>query len=232
MAPKMTPLVAATDGEVSWMRWDNAGNSGNMLILTDDDGWEYWYIHINNDTPGTDDGTNTYDEAFADGIKRGQRVRAGELIAWVGDSGNAESSGPHVHFEMHDPGDVVVNPFNSLARAQLFMRGAAEHSADAAFGNLESAARSSTGVNLRGWGLDRHHDDPIEVSIHVDGNPVATDRADASRPDVEATHPGRGDEHGFAFTGVHATAGAEVCVVLHSIDGGGNVRLPCVTAPA
>ena len=29
-----------------------------MLILTGTDGWKYWYIHINNDTPGTDDGAN------------------------------------------------------------------------------------------------------------------------------------------------------------------------------
>jgi hypothetical protein len=232
MAPKMTPLVAAADGRVSWMRWDNAGNAGNMLVLTDDAGWEYWYIHINNDTPGTDDGRNTYDEAFADGIKRGQRVRAGEVIAWVGDSGNAENSGSHLHFEMHDPSDRVVNPFNSLAHARLHVRGASEHAADAAFGNLDSVVRSGAGVNLSGWGIDRHRDDPIEVSVHVDGNPLASGGADASRPDVGAAHPGRGDGHGFVFAGVPAAPGSEVCVVLHSIDGGGNVRLPCVTAPA
>ena len=37
---------------------DSSGTAGNMLILTGNDGWKYWYIHINNDTPGTDDGKN------------------------------------------------------------------------------------------------------------------------------------------------------------------------------
>ena len=230
MAAKMTPLVATADGEVTWMRWDNAGNAGNMLVLTDDDGWQYWYIHINNDTPGTDDGINTYDEAFADGIRSGQRVKEGEVIAWIGDSGNAEHTGSHVHFEMHDPDGVVVNPFNSLAHARLYIRGAAEHAADAAFGNVDSVVRSGGALQVVGWGIDRHTDDPIEVSVYANGNPLATDDADIVRPDVGSANPGRGDEHGFRFDGLAVAAGVEVCVVLHSIDGGGNVRLPCTTA--
>ena len=50
-----------------------------MLVLRDADGWEYWYIHINNDTPGTDDGLNPLDHAFAPGIAVGAPVegRAG-----------------------------------------------------------------------------------------------------------------------------------------------------------
>ncbi len=233
MAPKGTPLVATADGEVSWMRWDNVGNGGNILVLTDNDGWEYWYIHINNDTPGTDDGVNTYDEAFADGIKRGQRVKAGEVIAWVGDSGNAEHTGSHLHFEMHDPTGAVVNGFNSLAHASMYVRGGTEHAADAAFGFVDSVSRSGAdSVDIVGWGIDMHSDDPIEVSVYVDGNPVATNDADMARPDVAASNPGRAEEHGFSFSGLPIAAAAEVCVVLHSIDGGGNVRLPCVAAPA
>ena len=233
MAPKMTPLVATVDGRISWMRWDNGGNAGNMAVLTDDDGWDYWYIHINNDTPFTDDGANRYDQAFADGVRQGQRVKAGEVIAWVGDSGNAENTGSHLHFEMHSPAGAVINPFNSLAHARLFVRTAAEAAADAPFGHTDSVVREAGGtLAVTGWGIDRYDNDPVHASVYVNGNPVASDKADIARADVAAAHPGRGTNHGYRITGLAVAAGAEVCVVLHSIDGGGNTRLPCSTAPA
>lgn len=233
MAPKMTPLIAVADGRISWMRWSNAGNGGNMVVLTDDAGWSYWYVHINNDTPGTDNGVNRYDQAFADGIRAGQRVKAGEVIGWVGDSGNAENTGSHVHFEMHDPSDRVLNAFNSLVRARLFVRSPAQAAADAPFGNLEAVTRSPGGtLTVRGWGIDAHQNGPVLTSVYVGGNPMTSAAASTSRPDVAAAHPGRGAAHGYTFTGLHIAPGAQVCVVLHSIGGGGNTRLPCRTAPA
>lgn len=232
MAPKMTPLVATTDGRIKWLRWSNAGNAGNMLVLADEDGWEYWYIHINNDTPGTDDGVNRYDQAFGDGIRAGQHVKAGEVIAWVGDSGNAENSGSHVHFEMHRPDGTVINPFNTLAHAELRLRSDAQTAADRPMGNLESLSRASGKISVRGWGLDAHSDDPVRASVYVNGNPVASSLADHSRPDVAAAYPGRGSRHGFEFSDVPAATGAEVCVALHSTGGGGNTRLPCRSAPS
>jgi hypothetical protein len=108
MGPKMTPLVAAADGTISWMRHDSG--RGNIIYLTDDAGWQYTYIHINNDTPGTDDGANHYDQAFGPGIERGARVTAGQLIAYLGDSGNAEWTAPHLHFEVVDPSGRNINP--------------------------------------------------------------------------------------------------------------------------
>lgn len=232
MAPKMTPLVATTDGRIKWLRWSNAGNAGNMLVLADEEGWEYWYIHINNDTPGTDDGVNRYDQAFADGIRDGQRVKAGEVIAWVGDSGNAENSGSHLHFEMHRPDGEAINPFNTLASAELRMRSDAQTAVDRPVGNFATITRNSGTISVRGWGLDAHSNDPLRASVYVNGNPVASSLADLARPDVAAAHPGRGSSHGFEFSGVSASTGTEVCVVLHGIGGGGNTRLGCRTAPA
>ena len=101
LGPKMTKLVAAADGTITWMRHDSG--RGNIIYLTDDAGWQYTYIHINNDTPGTDDGANRYNEAFGPGIERGARVKAGQLIAYMGDSGNAEWTVAHLHFEILDP---------------------------------------------------------------------------------------------------------------------------------
>ncbi len=108
IGPQMTPLVAAADGVITWMRHDS--RRGNILYLTDDNGWQYTYIHINNDTPGTDDGANRYEEAFGPGIERGARVTAGQVIAYMGDSGNAEWTVTHLHFEVVDPYGNNVNP--------------------------------------------------------------------------------------------------------------------------
>jgi hypothetical protein len=117
MGAHMTPLVAAVDGYISYITIPEA-SWGYGLTITDSAGWDYWYLHINNDTPGTDDGIGGLEYAFAPGIRRGTRVTAGQLVAWMGDSGNAEYSGNHLHFEIHDPNDRVINPFESLKAAE------------------------------------------------------------------------------------------------------------------
>ena len=114
LADKMTPIVAVADGYVGWMHDDIGGNCCAMEIQHDD-GWRSWYIHMNNDTPGTDDGLAW---GFAEGIERGARVEAGDLIGWVGDSGNAEWTVSHLHFELHDPNGTKVNPYEALLSAQ------------------------------------------------------------------------------------------------------------------
>ena len=114
MGHKMEVEVAAHDGRIGWTRTD--GN--NMLTIVDDDGWQYWYIHINNDTPGTDDGANKPQFMFFPGIETGAEVKAGQPIAYMGDSGNAEGTSPHLHFEIHPPDGTVVNSYYSLMLSQ------------------------------------------------------------------------------------------------------------------
>lgn len=118
MGPKMTPLVAAANGTVTWFRH---GVKGNNLEITDAEGWSYHYVHINNDTPGTDDGSNLIEHAFAPGIQNGAVVRAGQIVAYLGDSGNAESTAPHLHFEIIAPDGTPINPTASVdaARARV-----------------------------------------------------------------------------------------------------------------
>src|SRR5437588_12354465 len=59
MGAKLDHELAAVDGTVTSLKVaDGTGISGNMLTLRGDDGWFYYYIHVNNDTPGTDDGAN------------------------------------------------------------------------------------------------------------------------------------------------------------------------------
>jgi peptidoglycan hydrolase-like protein with peptidoglycan-binding domain len=109
LAPKMTPVYAAADATVWWL-----GSNCCSVFLQHDDGWQTWYIHLNNDTPGTDDGLGW---GIAEGIVPGARVTAGQVIGWVGDSGNAENTAPHLHFELHAPGGIKVDPYPSLALA-------------------------------------------------------------------------------------------------------------------
>lgn len=116
MAPKMTPVLAAASGTVRYVNWSNSSDDLNperccTVAIRHDDGWESWYIHLNNDTPGTDDGAAW---GIVEGIVPGVHVEAGQHIAWVGDSGNAENTGSHLHFELFDPAGVVVNPYNAL----------------------------------------------------------------------------------------------------------------------
>jgi murein DD-endopeptidase MepM/ murein hydrolase activator NlpD len=115
MADKMTPVVAAASGTVGWMQ-DEQGGDCCAMELRHDDGWVSWYIHLNNDTPGTDDGQGW---GFAPGITTGVHVQAGQLIGWVGDSGNAENVAPHLHFELHRPDGTNFNPYESLLAATM-----------------------------------------------------------------------------------------------------------------
>ena len=124
MGAKLMPLIAATDARVTFLRTDASGTSGNMVEITDDAGWSYWYLHVNNDTPGTDDGLNPAEYRFAPGIVLGARVTAGQTIGWMGDSGNAEGAGAHLHFEMHRPDGTPFSPYVSLRLAQGLPAGA------------------------------------------------------------------------------------------------------------
>lgn len=126
MAAKMTPLVAAFDGVVTSLRREATPNSGgNYLVISGDRGpsagWSAIYVHVNNDTPGTDDGRGTGKYDFPAGIAPGVRVLAGQLVGWVGDSGNAEGTGPHLHVELRRGtgwGGTVYNAYPSLAAAR------------------------------------------------------------------------------------------------------------------
>ncbi len=120
MGPRMRPLVATFNGYVSSLKRETTVGGGNYITIKGDNGWSANYLHVNNDTPGTDDGRGTASYAFAPGIYVGKRVFQGELLGWSGDSGNAESTAPHLHFELRK-GDAwsgtVYNAFASLNHA-------------------------------------------------------------------------------------------------------------------
>lgn len=99
MAPKGTPIYAAGAGTVTW-----ASDTSNCCRLAIDhgNGWYTRYLHMNDDTQ-TAGGAYTTDDAgwgIAEGITNGTHVEAGQLIGWVGDSGNAVEGVTHLHFEL------------------------------------------------------------------------------------------------------------------------------------
>ena len=125
MGPKMSPLVAAFDGVVTSLRRESSPGGGNYVAITADRGpaagWTAIYVHVNNDSPGTDDGRGTTAWSFPAGIELGARVIAGQLVGWRGDSGNAEETGPHLHFELRKGwgwGGTVYNAYPSLTAAR------------------------------------------------------------------------------------------------------------------
>ncbi|MGX2996834.1 M23 family metallopeptidase [Streptomyces sp. JNUCC 64] len=84
-----TPVMAATDGTV---RTQINSAYGNMVIVTAKDGTETWYCHLSRYT-----------------VMSGP-VKAGDVIAYSGDSGN--STGPHLHFEVRPGGGSPVDPLS------------------------------------------------------------------------------------------------------------------------
>jgi hypothetical protein len=110
---KGLPVVAAQDGTVTKVTYDQ-GKAGCAIRIRGRDRWETRYIHLNNDFPGTDE---TGYPCPAPGIEVGSKVAAGQIIGWVGDSGNAEHTVPNVHFELRTPGGYPVDPYPSLKAA-------------------------------------------------------------------------------------------------------------------
>ncbi len=116
MAPKMTPILAARGGTVIYAPFTEP-SYGYTLSIAGDDGYKYNYLHINNDTPGSDDNKGGSLYAYAPEVSQGVKVKQGQIIAWVGDSGNAESTASHLHFEIRLPDDTAINPFPYLQTA-------------------------------------------------------------------------------------------------------------------
>ena len=111
---KGLPVVAATAGTVTAVTYDE-GNAGCSVRIKDRYRWETRYFHLNNDVPGTDEVGHP---CPAPGIEVGVEVEAGQLIGYIGDSGNAENTPAHLHFELRMPNGHPVDPYKSLKAAE------------------------------------------------------------------------------------------------------------------
>ena len=113
-APKLTHVVATRDGTVTEIHNDVGTEDCCWLTIRHLDGWRSWYIHLNNDTYGTDDG---FGLGVRIDLQVGDSVAEGEVLGWLGDSGNAESTSPHLHYELRDRRGVPVDAGRSLRKA-------------------------------------------------------------------------------------------------------------------
>src|SRR3954469_25141441 len=118
MAAKKSPAVAAEAGKVKY--WTTSRTAGCMLYLYGASGTTYLYIHLNNDLTMRNDnkGKCVAGTAYAKGLKDGAKVTAGQMIGFVGDSGDANGIASHLHFEVHPGGSAAVSPYTYLQKAQ------------------------------------------------------------------------------------------------------------------
>lgn len=103
---KLTPVYAVSDGVVSYF-----GGECCSLAIRHTDGWTSYYIHLNNDTAWSDDGQGW---GIAPDLSLGTSVVQGQLLGWIGDSGNAETTVPHLHFELRMPDGTAIDAVPSL----------------------------------------------------------------------------------------------------------------------
>ena len=94
-------VYAVADGVLTRRHWDQPGSrSGNAWWLTTADGTYFFYAHLSD---------------FAPGLRPGSRVRAGEIIGFVGSTGNSATA--HLHFEVHPYGGDPINPYPTVRAA-------------------------------------------------------------------------------------------------------------------
>ena len=98
-------------------------------------------------------------------------------------------------------------------------------------GNFEGAQQGPGVIQLSGWGLDRGTATPTHVNFYVDGAWLGYLMANSSRPDIAATFPGYGEDHGFSDTLPYSTPGThQACAwVIGDGTGAPNYGLGCKT---
>lgn len=103
-APKGTPVVACADGIVSFIGDQPKG--GHCVWLTTENGASFYYAHL---------------DRWASGLYEGMEVRAGDLLGYVGNTGNAKTTPSHLHFGVNQ-NDEMVNPYPILTKAAIVKR--------------------------------------------------------------------------------------------------------------
>jgi hypothetical protein len=152
MAPRRALAVAAEAGRVEFHT--GSWRAGCMLYLHGASGTTYLYVHLNNDLTRANDNRGRCEQgiAYAPRLRSGQRVREGQLLGYVGDSGDADGISPHLHFELHPNGGSAVSPYRWLraARKLLFAApGFRRESRLTLSGNARSSETGQLAITVR-----------------------------------------------------------------------------------
>ena len=103
-APRGTAVVASANGIISYIGVQPKG--GQCLWLTTESGTSFYYAHL---------------DRWAPGIYEGMEVESGDLLGYVGNSGNALTTPPHLHFGISH-NDEMVNPYPVLRQATTVLQ--------------------------------------------------------------------------------------------------------------
>lgn len=106
-AERGTPIVAVEDGQA---HADTDPLGGTVIYLDADSGNRYYYAHLDGVVDPLDPA-----EPFVL-----VEAAAGDVLGFVGDSGNAKGKQPHLHFQMAVPGRGTIDPFDELSRVDPF----------------------------------------------------------------------------------------------------------------
>jgi murein DD-endopeptidase MepM/ murein hydrolase activator NlpD len=96
-APMGTPVLASERGVVANVGVGTLG--GTKLWVYGESGTQYYYAHL---------------IAYADGVVEGTEVEAGQVVGYVGNTGNAITTPPHLHYEIHPGGGEAMDPYPLL----------------------------------------------------------------------------------------------------------------------
>lgn len=107
IAPGGTPVIAAAPGTVEKLFYSKGGGGVTLYVRSPDKQWSYYYAHL---------------QRYAPGIVEGMQVGPGDLLGFVGDTGNSGAGNFHLHFALAHmaPGErwwqgQPVNPYPLLA---------------------------------------------------------------------------------------------------------------------
>ena len=91
LAPRNTPIHAVEDGTIAKLFYSKGGGGNTIYQFNPTSTLAYYYAHL---------------ERYADGLHDGQKVSKGDVIGYVGTSGNAPPKTPHLHFAVFQLDDA------------------------------------------------------------------------------------------------------------------------------
>lgn len=158
-AAEGTPIVAVADGVLDRVGWNSIG--GYRFWLFDRYGNSFYHAHLS---------------AYAPLAQDGARVHAGDVIGFVGDTGDARGTPFHLHFEVHPNNGDATNPFRFL--------NAWRHGLSVAMGTDTAGGAGGTSELALTSATD------IAANSGLDGNVLDTVPDTSERPVSDETRPG------------------------------------------